>query len=221
MRLWIGALVTLLAAACASSPAPKTAPSGTPVGAVHINPANIRRVGGELPPEYEVTRVAGISAPAGIWGAGAASAVHPPQCAALADPAHGRGESAQGVSGSGAGGIVYAVVAGSPSGPVGLDRNLVAECGRWTMSAGRATASVRLIDAPPIDGVETLGMASDTTTSVEGGTEIISRAYAFTAYLGDYYAFTTLITDPGSAHPPLTPQFAADLLVKTVSALRS
>jgi hypothetical protein len=41
------------------------------------------------------------------------------------------------------------------------------------------------------------------------------------AYLGDYYAFTTLISDPGSPESPLTPQFAADLLVKTVSALRA
>jgi hypothetical protein len=38
--------------------------------------------------------------------------------------------------------------------------------------------------------------------------------------LGDYYAFTTLISDPGSPDPALTPQFAADLLVKTVSELR-
>jgi hypothetical protein len=30
-----------------------------------------------------------------------------------------------------------------------------------------------------------------------------------------------LTTDPGSVHPALPPQFAADLLVKTVSTLRS
>jgi hypothetical protein len=220
VRPWIGVLATVLAAACACSAVPKTTPSGAPVDAVHINPANIRRVGGDLPPGYEVTKVTGISAPSGIWGLGAASTAHPSQCAALADPAHGRGESAQGISGSGTGGIVYAVVAVSPSGQVALDGNLVANCRQWTMSTGRATASVHLIDPPRINGVETLGMASDTTTSVEGGVETISRAYTFTAYLGDYYAFTVLITDPGSVHPPLTPQFAADLLVKTVSALR-
>ena len=81
-------------------------------------------------------------------------------------------------------------------------------------------ARVRLIDAPRIDGAETLGMATEITTSVEGGNEIDSRASTFTAYLGDYYAFTTLISDPGSPDPALTPQFAADLLVKSVSALR-
>ncbi len=89
------------------------------------------------------------------------------------------------------------------------------------MVDGHTTASVRLIDAPHIDGVATLGMVADTKSSVESGTEIDSRSYTFTAYLGNYYAFTTLITDPGSALPALPPQFAADLLVKTVSTLRS
>jgi hypothetical protein len=218
VRPWIGALVTVLAIISACSAVPKTAPSRTPVGAVHINPANIRRVAGELPPGDEITKITGISTPARLWGLGPAATAYPPQCAALADPVQGRGESAQGVSGSGPGGIVDAVVAAS--GPVRLDPNVAAQCKQWNMSTGHATASVRLIDPPRIGGVETLGMASDTMTSVEGGIEIVSRAYTFTAYLGDYYAFTTLITDPGSAHPPLTPQFAADLLVKTVSALR-
>ncbi len=89
------------------------------------------------------------------------------------------------------------------------------------MTSRRATARVRLVDAPRIDGAETLGMAADITTSVEGGNQIGSRANTFTAYLGDYYAFTTLISDPGSPQSPLTPQFAADLLVKAVSALRA
>jgi hypothetical protein len=89
------------------------------------------------------------------------------------------------------------------------------------MSDGHTTARVRLTDPPHIDGVETLGMVADTKSSVESGTEIDSRVYTFTAYLGNYYAFTTLTTDPGSALPALPPQFAADLLVKTVSTLRS
>jgi hypothetical protein len=88
------------------------------------------------------------------------------------------------------------------------------------MTNGRATAHVHLIEPPRIDGVQTVGMTIDTTTLVEGGNKIDSRANTFTAYLGDYYAFTTLVSDPGSPHPPLPPQFAADLLAKTVSALR-
>jgi hypothetical protein len=80
---------------------------------------------------------------------------------------------------------------------------------------------VHLNDAPHVDGAETLGMVADIKSSVESGTEIDSRTYTFVAYLGNYYAFTTLTTDPGSALPVLPPQFAADLLVKTVSMLRS
>jgi len=89
------------------------------------------------------------------------------------------------------------------------------------MSDGHTTARIRLTAPPRIDGAETLGMVADVKTSVESGTEIDSRTYAFIAYLGDYYAFTTLTTDPGSVLPALPPQFAADLLVKTVSTLRS
>nr|WP_293321379.1 DUF5642 family protein [Mycobacterium sp.] len=186
-----------------------------------VNPASIKRVVGDLPPHYEVsTNIPAIASPPVIWGVKPDGTTKPPQCAALADPGSGRDHTAQGVSGSGAGGIVDAVVVTLP-GPVELDRNDFAGCGRWTMTDAHTTAVVRLIDAPHIDGAETLGMVVDTKSSVESGTEIDSRVYTFTAYLGSYYAFTTLTADPGSALPGLPPQFAADLLVKTVSALRS
>ncbi len=63
-------------------------------------------------------------------------------------------------------------------------------------------------------------MATVAKTVVEGGTETTSTAYTFSAYLGDYLAFVTVVTDPGSPNPPLGQEFAAELLVKTVSALR-
>ena len=227
---WIGPaatpVLTLLVAGCAHSPAPT--PSATPArSSAHgtvVNPANIKRVVRDLPPNYEVTTaIPGGAAPRVIWSLAHDASVirvEPPQCAALADPGSGRDQSAQGVSASGTGGIVDAVVVALP-GPVDLDHSLVAACARWTMSDGHTTAGVRLADPPHIDGVETLGMVADTKSSVESGTEIDSRIYTFTAYLGNYYAFTTLTTDPGSALPALPPQFATDLLVKTVSTLRS
>jgi hypothetical protein len=230
---WIGPLtipvVILLSAACARSSAPTSGPaqlsrSTQAARSTAVNPANIKRVGRELPTGYEVTTgIPGAASPRVIWRLAAGVTAKPPQCAILADPGDGRDQSAQGVSGSGSGGIVDAVVVSVPGlpGPLAPDHNVVAACGQWTMVAGRTTASVRLTDAPRIDGVETLGMVADVRTSVESGTEIDSRAYTFTAYLGDYYAFTTLTTDPGSALPALPPQFAADLLVKTVSTLRS
>jgi hypothetical protein len=231
--LWFGAVaihvVTLLAAGCAQPTGPTPGPSlaspaksPTPDGTA-VNPTNIRRIGHELPPGYEVTSgIPSAASPRVIWGLGADATSKPQPCAILADPGNGRDQSAQGVSGSGSGGIVDAVVVALPGlpGPVALDQGVVAACAQWTMVAGRATAGVRLTDAPKIDGVETLGMVTDIRTTVESGTEIDSRAYTFIAYLGDYYAFTTLTVDPGSALPALSPQFAADLLVKTVSTLR-
>ena len=222
MRPFVIGILVLLVAACAHAPAP--APSAAPTkSTAHnapVNPANIKRVVRELPPNYEVTTgIPSGASPRVIWSLEAEARAKPPQCARLADPGDGRDQTAQGLSGSGTGGIVDAVVVSLP-GPVDLDPGVVAACGRWTMSDDHTTAGVRLIDAPHIDGVATLGMVADTKSSVESGTEIDSRAYIFTAYLGNYYAFTTLTTDPGSALPALPPQFAADLLVKTVSTLR-
>lgn len=208
--------MAVLAAACAQSPAPTPLPPSATVGS-RINPANIKRIGREMPTGYEVTSVSDLAAPAEIWGLGLGGTAEPAQCTTLAEPA-GRVAAAQGVSGSGVGGIVYAMVVTYPGGH--LDPTVVASCPRWTMTNGRRRAHVRLVDPPHIDGIQTVGMASDTTTSVEGGGEIASAAHTFSAYLDSYCVFTTLITDPGSTHAPLAPQFAADLLAKTVSALR-
>jgi hypothetical protein len=218
----IGAMVTLLVTGCAHSPAP--APSASPSTPAHstgIDPANIKRVARELPPGYEVTSgVPSAASPRVVWGLDWDATTKPPQCATLGDPGNGRDQSAQGLSGSGEGGIVDAIVVSLPT-PADLDNNVVAACGQWTATAEHTTARVRLTDPPHIDGAATLGMIVDTKTTVESGTEIDSRAYTFTAYLGNYYAFTTLTIDPGSGLPDLPPQFAADLLVKTVSTLRS
>lgn len=217
--------IALLVAACAHAPAPT--PSQTPATApppTAVNPANIKRVVRDLPPGYEATTgIPSGASPGVIWSLGpdaSGSKARPPQCGALADPGSGRDQSAQGVSGSGSGGIVDAVVVALPE-PVDLPGDVAAGCGQWTMTAGRTTASVHLIDAPHIDGAQTVGMVADVKSAVESGTEIDSRTYTFTAYLGNFYAFTTLTTDPGSVVPALPPQFAADLLVKTVSTLRS
>jgi hypothetical protein len=219
----VACLVLTGAAACAQSPPHAPSPSPTkssPPHGVAVNPAHIKRLVREFPPGYEVTTtVPGEASPTVIWGLAAGAVGTPTQCVALADPGGGRGHSAQGVSSSGAGGIVNAVVVALPA-AVKLDRDLVTTCGQWSMAAGHTTADVRLTDAPHVNDAETVGMVAEVRSSVESGTEIDSRAYTFTAYLGDYYAFTTLTTDPGSALPALPPQFVADLLVKTVSALR-
>jgi hypothetical protein len=219
LRLSAPTAVLLLLVGCAHPAGSPPAPSVN-ASARHVEPGNIRRVRRELPPGYEVAPVADVTAAPAIWGLGGAGVASPPRCAALADPTGGHGQRAQGISGSGVGGTVYAVVVWAPTGPVALDHSLTAQCRRWRMTGRRASAHVRLVDPPHIDGAEAVGMTVDIVTSVEGGNEIASQASTFIAYLGDYYAFTTLISDPGSPHPALTPQFAADLLVKTVSAIR-
>jgi hypothetical protein len=192
---WIGVMLTLLPTACAHSPAPKPpAPPSSSARSTVVNPANIKKVVRELPPNYEVTTgIPTAVSPRVIWSRDADGRVKPAQCATLADPGDGRDQAAQGMSGSGAGGVIDAIVVSLP-GPAVLDQDVVAACGQWSMTSARTTISVRLID---------------------------SRTYTFIAYLGNFYAFTTLTTDPGSALPALPPQFAADLLVKTVSTLRS
>ncbi|UMB70661.1 DUF5642 family protein [Mycobacterium paraterrae] len=219
MRPASAATVLLMLAGCAH-PAEHPPPPPAGSAARHVDPGNIRRVRRDLPPGYEVAPVLNVSAPEGVWGIGGAGVADPPRCAPLADPAAGRGQAPQGISGSGPGGTVYAMVVAAPAGGVSLDHALLDQCRQWRMAGRRASALVRLVDAPRIDGADALGMTADIVTAVEGGNEIGSQASTFTAYLGDYYAFTTVVSDPGSPNPALTPQFAADLLVKTVSAVR-
>ncbi len=215
MRLFAAAVVGVLASACVH--APRTTPSqSSPAG--RINPVDIKRVARELPAGYEVTSVSPQGGPAATWGLAAGATADPPRCAELAAPDPGQSAIAQGISGSGPGGVVYAVVMAAHAAP---EPRLVAACPQWTMTDGRARARVRLTAPPRIDGVPTLGMTADTIAPAEGGNEIISRATTFIAYLDSYDAFSTLVSDPGSVRPALAPQFAGDLLVKSVSALSS
>jgi len=214
------AALALCAAACGQPSGPSSvSPTALPASSIQVNPARVDRVRAELPDGYEVADFSGSAAPAALWGLRPGWTAEPAPCATLGDPVVGAATT-RGWSGSGPGGIVHVVVAGSPPAQTDLDPALIAECGQWTLSAGHTSGSVTLVDAPAIDGAATVGMATATTTVVEGGTETHSRAETVTAYLGDYVVFVTVVTDPGSPNPPLGQDFAAALLVKTVSALR-
>ena len=174
---------------------------------------------GDLPDGYEVADLAGPAAPVALWGFGAQWSAEPPQCGALADPV-AEPATTKGWSGSGTGGIVYAVVAGSTARSGGSIRRVTARM-RAMDVVGRANQRhVTLTAAPAIEGAETVAMATATTTVVEGGTETHSHADTVTAYLDGYVAFVTVVTDPGSPNPQLGADFAAALMVKTVAALR-
>ncbi|WP_234834635.1 DUF5642 family protein [Mycolicibacterium stellerae] len=202
-----------------AGPPPVPSTSISPADQSEVNPARISRVRGELPAGYEVADVLGPASPAAFWGFGPGWVTEPPHCAPLAGPATDDATT-RGWSGSGPGGIVHAVVTGSPASPITLDPSVLAECGQWTVTSGNTTGTVNIIDAPAVEGATTVGMDTVATTVVEGGMETTSTVYTFSAYLGDYLAFVTVVADPGSPNPPLGQEFAADLLVKTVSALR-
>lgn len=170
----------------------------------------------QLPAGYEVAALSGRASPVAFWGLGADWTADPARCGTLADPV-ADATSTRGWSASGAGGIVHAVVAESKA---TLDPTLTDNCGQWAVSAGHTSGTVAAVAAPAIDGAATVGLATTTTTTVEGGTETHSHADTFTAYLAGYVAFVTVVTDPGSPNPSLGQDFAAELLVKTVSALR-
>lgn len=213
------AATSLLAIACGGASRPSSsvtpAPSAT---AAALNPVRIDRARDGLPDGYEVTDVAGRTAPYAQWGLAAGWTADPAQCGPLADPVPAPA-SAKGWSASGPGGIVYAVVAGS-SQPVSFDTAVFADCAQWTVTGGRTTGAVSVTTGPSIDGAETIALSTAATTVVEGGTETHSHADTVSAYLNDYVVSVTVMTDPGSPSPQLGPDFASTLLVESVAKMR-
>lgn len=170
----------------------------------------------DLPDGYEFAPIDARVTPIALWGFEAHWLADPPECGALAAPAVDPG-TARGWSGSGPGGIVYAVVARATA---PADPDLADHCAEWTVTGGHSVGAVTSRPAPAIEGARTAGMATAVRTVVEGGTETRSHADTFTADLGDHYCSVTVVTDPGSAETALDARYAADLLVKSVSALR-
>ncbi|HXL63010.1 MAG TPA: DUF5642 family protein [Mycobacterium sp.] len=211
----------LLAGAC-SAPAhspPSTTRTTVSAGQViHVDPGNIRRMRGSFPAGYEVSDVEGAASPVKYWGLPSGWSSDPQQCAALADPANGS-SAPVGLSGSGSGGIIYVVVAASPSAR-GPDPGVVDACRHWSMDSGRTTAVVDLFDPAGIEGVPTVGMVAAVRTIVEGSNETDVRATTATAYLGEYVVFVTVVTDPGSGPPQLPPDLASTFLAQAVATLR-
>lgn len=206
--------VPVLVASCGRPTAPTE--STVAAAATSVNTAYISRARAGLPADYEVGDLAGRSSPVAFWGLGPQWTADPAPCGALGQPAP-PDAPVRGWSASGPGGIVYAAVVQSA---VGLDRALLGDCPTWSASAGHTGAAVTLVDAPDVDGAATVGMTADASTVVEGGSETRSRAETFNAYLDGYVVSVTVVTDPGAVGPALGGDFAATLLVQTVSAVR-
>jgi hypothetical protein len=214
-RRVVGLAMLVCVGACGSPPNPP--PQLAVIAPREVNPANVIRVRSVLPQGYEVADVSGPVSAASLWGFGAGWTADPPQCAILADPAPSD-RSARGLSASGSGGTIFVVVSSTPDGKPGAD--LVNQCSGWTMAFGHTNAEVSRTDAPVIEGTETVAWEAMTRTIVESGTETNARATTALAYLDRHVAYVTLITDPGSPHPPLDRGFVAELLATTVAALR-
>lgn len=181
-----------------------------------MNPARIDRARQNLPAGYDVAAIDMRVTPIALWGFGSQWIADPAQCGALAAPAVDPA-TARGWSGSGPGGIVYAVVARTTAEP---DAGLAEQCGQWTVTGGHSRATVTAVAAPAISDADTTGMTTAISTVVEGGNETHLHADTFSADLGEFHCFVTVVSDPGAPTPPLDAGFAADLLVKTVSAMR-
>jgi hypothetical protein len=207
----------LAVASCiaACSPAEAPAPASAPAVSAGVDPVRVERVRAALPTGYEFTALPVRADPVALWGLGAQWMADPPSCAGIGDPA--AGAAVHGWSASGPGGIVYAVVADAA---VAVDPAVVDACASWRLSAGGTLGVVTVADPPVVDGAPTLGLSCDVTTTVEGGTETRSHAETSVAYLGDHVAYVTVVTDPGSSAQALGPGVAADLLGKTVAAVR-
>ena len=220
MRLRRFTPLVLVAAAACSAPAhgPATTTTSRAVQAINVNPDNIRRMRGSFPPGFEVTETRGEASPAQFWGLKPGWSSEPAECNVLADPAAGGSSPPQGLSGSGNGGIVYVMVAASPSG-AGPDPGTVDACSHWSMDSGHTTAIVDRFD-PAIDGLSTFGMITAIRTTVEGGNETDLRASTATAYLGEYVAFVTVVTDPGAEPSVMPHDLAKTMLIQTVAMLR-
>ena len=211
------AAAALGVAACATPADPTPTVTSPPAAtATTINPARIDRARTELPPGYEVTDLADRPTPVRLWGFSPGWTADPGRCGPLAAPAFDAA-SLHGWSASGDGGIVYTFAA---AGAVPPDRALIGECASWTLVSGRATGTVTSLDPPQVVGAVTVGLGTAVLNTVEGGTETRSRADTFLAFADGHVVVVAVITDPGAALPPLEAGFAADLLTKTVAALR-
>lgn len=205
--------VAMLLASCGSAPDRPIPPDQA--GAV--NQANIVRVRAALPDGYEVGELDAPVSAAALWGFGAGWAADPPQCAPLADPAPAD-RAARGLSASGSGGTLFVVAAHAPAG--GPAAEVLGQCGRWAMTFGHTTAEVTRSEGPAIQEAQTMAWQAVSRTVVEAGSETTANAQTVSAYFDGHVAFVTLVTDPGSAQPPLDAGFAAELLATTVAALR-
>jgi hypothetical protein len=101
--------------------------------------------------------------------------------------------------------------------PVRLDPAVVEKCKHVTFSGKDMHGVVDVVDAPHIDGAQTLGKHRQLQTATASG-----ELYTYVAYLGDYLVVVTAnpLPVPNQAVPSVNVQRAQQLLTDAVAAVR-
>ena len=111
----------------------------------------------------------------------------------------------------------FIAMAVETSEPVRLDPEVVEKCKHVTFSGKDMRGVVDVVDAPHIDGVQTLGKHRELRTATASG-----ELYTYVAYLGDYIVVVTAnpLLVPNQPVPPVNVQRAQQLLTDAVAAVR-
>ena len=102
--------------------------------------------------------------------------------------------------------------------PVSVDPAVVDKCRHVSFTGAGAHGVVDVVDAPHIDGVQTLGKRRQLQTAVGSG-----ELYTYVAYLGDYLVMVTAnpLPAPNQPVPAVNVQRAQKLLTDAVAAVRA
>ena len=102
--------------------------------------------------------------------------------------------------------------------PVRMDPAVVDKCRHVSFSGAGVRGVVDVVDAPQIDGVQTLGKHRQLQTAVGSG-----ELYTYVAYLGDYLVVVTAnpLPAPNQPVPQVNVQRAQKLLTDAVAAVRA
>jgi len=96
------------------------------------------------------------------------------------------------------------------------------DCTKVAFSGAQVRGGIEVIDAPKIDGTQTLGIHR-VLQAVVGGSARTGELYDYSAQFGDYQVIVIAnpLVIPDQPVAPVDTQRARDLLVKAVTAVRS
>lgn len=102
--------------------------------------------------------------------------------------------------------------------PVRMDPAVVDRCRHVSFSGADMRGVVDVVDAPRIDGVQTIGKHRQLQTAIGSG-----ELYTYVAYLGDYLVVVTAnpLPAPNQPVPQVNVQRAHKLLTDAVAAVRA